>query len=691
MSFASDLFIDQDGEPIPGKIPAELLLQGPASNAQMAAVQSLYFDFMTQQRLSLSPSASWNVGLSDGSRVRFEYAYGMTRIFVWPASTEDESATVAPLAYPAYVSLEYAPIYERSIIDLGTYSPQEYPPEPVYTAPEYTVPEPTFDQSAPVYMGVVRTNPNGTPPNYNLQAGSTIFDTKTTNYIDGTISEDGLTVVGAGSQNIYRRTIAYTLAGGGYIGYEYVFLSLAPANYPRLTENGQYTDFGFLRNPSIGDNELPWTIDTSWYDQITAYNNARDAEYNAAYLAWRNSTYAAWQADRTAFFNNAYATWRATVYQAWLDECAAIDAQYPANTSNNILTNLRRAARPAQLAALAAWLDTGIASPHLTARYLALPFNVSYAHTGTLDLSGGSVAGDNQVTEYPAAYRITYNVTNATRASGYTEHYSDGYAEAMMILQAGWSFGGDVSQPRNLFGWRANGQYSRLSQWFPYNYFERPQTVPGDLSSLTFDTAPGYAAFMASAIERSEAPGLKPSSDRFVPEDTTITLIQLEYDTYDPITRQWMWLPHVGMIYVDAIWLKSLGQFTVPTRPSSQSEGVSPRAVRVRRVLRQKRNPDLSWTTPTDVPTDELREPAFPSFPLTSLWTEYPTTIVAVLGLPGFAAPKPTPDTQFPHDAVAVFAGMNGDFEDLVTGSWTMNPTPMRLAAKALSYVYKVT
>lgn len=703
------MFLTFDGEPIAGRIPVQILAGGDISEDQLNEIRGHYGNFDRLSRLSITPRQTMHVYLSDGSPVRLERFYGIDRIFVDPVLEELGGDTNAPLAYPAYVDLAFAPIFDRQVIDLGYITP--YPPEPTYPTPApYGVPEPVFvGQEGGESLGLIyyhveswvrqADNPSlwntdiVSVRNINPYIIETGYDSgghyyKKLNGVTLT-SSDGNTffrvVETFEPSEVYSMTNAYNFSR---LAFGWVGINDATKAYyeSTLSDHGGKTIFSGKLN-SDGRNTI-WTTIQAMRDADLASSIAISNANTAAYAAFL-PVYLAWVEARNAYYAADYANWRATVYQAWLDACAAIDAAGGSGAA--ILKAWRTSGRSAQIAALSAWLDTGISKPHLVARYLSMPFNVKGAHAGTFSLPTGTDIGHDQITDATVNWQITHTVTNGNVATVASETYADSFAQTTMALPSGWKLGGNVALPTNLFGWLANGDYVRYKRLYPNHYLEPAQTQPGDLSTLTFSTATGYPAFVNSAISGTSSTTARINSDAFLPPGTVITLIQLEYEVYDPFSLAWVWMPCVELRKYDAIWLKSLGAYTVPAVPDAQSAGTSPRAVRIRRVLRTTRNTDWTWTAPTDVPASKMRAATFPSFSLSSLWDNYPCTIVAATNLHPGAAPRIAQVGPFPYAEVTVFPEMAGEgLVALASKPWASAPTVLSLTAKALNHVYKV-
>lgn len=138
-------WIGLDGTPVAGRTPPQLLvLAGRLTQAQLAAVQSLYQRFCTARAASTVPTFVREYTLSDGSGVRCESRLGIDRVVVWPASAERAPEERLGIGYTVFVDVAYAPVYDRELINLP--SPPDKPPYP---------PEPKFEVPKPEQQGTM--------------------------------------------------------------------------------------------------------------------------------------------------------------------------------------------------------------------------------------------------------------------------------------------------------------------------------------------------------------------------------------------------------------------------------------------------------------------------------------------------------------------------------------------------------
>lgn len=101
-------FLQFDGEPVGGRVPAQLLVRGPdLTGAQQAAVGKLYANFCTANQLGLGAYAARTVTLPDGTRVRLESNTGVDRIIVWTGAGGGPRFAIRPLTLFASLSAPF--------------------------------------------------------------------------------------------------------------------------------------------------------------------------------------------------------------------------------------------------------------------------------------------------------------------------------------------------------------------------------------------------------------------------------------------------------------------------------------------------------------------------------------------------------------------------------------------------------
>lgn len=673
------MLITLDGEPIGVHQPLQLHSDLELSGQHLAEISAEYHCFDMLCRTSFASQHSREVDLSDGSIVLFERAFGVDKAFVKVASRNQVERQAIPIAWPAFVDLAFSTIFDRPVVDMGSYTPPPYPDEPVYPTPTpYGVPEPTFTSTSLPdsigwmwwsYTNFVRLDENGNKIWGGMRLLHSIALTSSELAALGSLAFDTNGVYANGNR------IPDPQQGGENEPYKW---TISGDSFGTFLYNGSGMTIQQVKNIALAAIQAQADAQAA----AAAGDNDRYIAYLAAHEAWANA--------RNAYYAGLYNAWYTTVHQAWVDACKAIDDAYPSSNGATILKTLRTEARGNQIAALREWLDTGIANPHLTARYLSFPFTVLGAHTGAFSLPAGTDVGHDQITDATVNWQITHTVTDGNVNTVASETYADFFAQTTMAFATPWKMGGNVAKPTNLFGWLANGNYVRYKRYYPNHYLELAQTRPGDLSTLSFTTAPGYAAYVDSPIGATSSSSAVVNSDRFVPPGSVITIAQLEYEVYDPYVLDWVWMPAVDLRKYDSIWLASMGPYTIPALPELQSAGTSPRNVRVRRFLRQTRQADWSWATAADVPSDKLRPTTLPTFPLTSLWPYYPTAVVVAMNLHAGANPRTEQLNSFPYGATAVFPGMQQDVSGAALDDWASQASLFTLVAKVLNHIYKI-
>lgn len=674
------MFLTLDGEPRTGVVPVQLIINGVATPGQLAEVRAWYAKFDTKCRTSLASSQILVRTLLDGSAVRFERRFDVDRVILDPIGTKGDGRLKSPVAWSAFVDLAFSTVFDRPVIDMGSYTAPPYPTEPIYPTPApYGVPEPTFVPT-PVtdsigwmwwsYTNFVRLDDAGNK----IWGGMRLLHS--TSLTDSELAALGSLAFDISGVYANGNKIPSPQQGGENEPYKW---TISGDSYGTFLYNGTGMTVQQVKDVALAAIQAQADAQAA----ASANDNARYIEYLAAVQAWANA--------RNAYYANLYNAWWTTVHQAWVDECKAIDDAYPSRDGATILKDLRTQARSNQIAALKDWLDTGIGNPHLTARYLSFPFNVGGAHAGNFSLPAGTDVGHDQITDATVNYQITHTVTNGNVGTVATETYADNFAQMTMALPSGWKLGGNVAKPTNLFGWLANGDYKRYKRYHPNHYLEPSQTTPSDLSSLSFSTAPGYVDFVNSQIGATTRNDAVINSDGFIPPGSVITLAQLEYEVYDPYVLDWVWMPAVDLRKYDSIWIASLGQYSIPELPGLQSAGVSPRNVRVRRFLRQTRLDSWAWSSPTDVPAEKMQKGSLPTFPLSSIWPYYPTTVVVAMSLHAGAKPNVEQVTSFQYSPEIAFKGMSRDLAGAISGDWASEGSLFTLVAKTMNHIYKVT
>lgn len=457
--FVTPSWIGFDGTPITGVIPPRLrLMSGVMTPTLASEVAHRYRIFHLNKQASRAEYLVSDDVLPDGSRVRIVANGKVEDVLVWAAGDADRNPELPPIAYPVLIDLAYAPIYDRPVID-WTFTPEEYPPEPVFDVPQPVMRIVEFFATSTV--GTASYANTSVSTEYEVRFGGQVLASGTGsasvtrtgslftddvvvyqyNFDNATVSPNwtyspdypaltqsaegyliAVTSVAAGSAT--SGFLAPGIAGfyaktysGGY------WSSPIPVMGPELPEPSptveivvQSYPFSPARGVATWDNDDGVSGGSTVSGSVTAtytrselgdtyyldeqvnltFNNA-GAEAAASATAAEEGEYA----DRMALWNLQRQAWLDTVYKAWQDECAAVDERNAAKPTFPALKPYRMQGRATQIAAMNAWLDTGLGDMHLNRQILAFPYDVAKRHdpsVATIDLTGGSITvGDTQV------------------------------------------------------------------------------------------------------------------------------------------------------------------------------------------------------------------------------------------------------------------------------------------------------
>lgn len=466
-------WIGFDGQPITGVIPPRLrLMSGVMTPTLASEVAHRYRIFHLNKQASRAEYLVSDDVLPDGSRVRI-VANGKTEdVLVWASGGVDRNPELPPIAYPVLIDLAYAPIYDRPVID-WTFTPEEYPPEPTFD-----VPYPQMQFSGVMFEATVVTR------NLITTKARVFLNGVEAYVIDGSVEYQSVVVDGFGYTQVTATNAPivplaweqygddfisigprdYGIDNGGMLT-EYTKPLVRPGGQP-LIAAATYSALPYFSIPQVDykpDTTATWlpedpkndypstlwnkrnlaawgtapalnppagvsapygtvvsgsyttstvvaeptgmTFDTSAVDDVEAAKPADLAKYDA--------DIAAWEAER--------ALWLNTVYKAWQDECAAVDERNAAKPMFPALKPYRQQGRATQIAAMNAWLDTGLGDMHLNRQILAFPYDVTKMHNpavATIDLTGGSVeVGDMEVID-PSLRKAPITLTDMTTETG---------------------------------------------------------------------------------------------------------------------------------------------------------------------------------------------------------------------------------------------------------------------------------
>lgn len=444
--FVTPSWIGFDGTPITGVIPPRLrLMSGVMTPTLASEVAHRYRIFHLNKQASRAEYLVSDDVLPDGSRVRIVANGKIEDVLVWASGDADRNPELPPIAYPVLIDLAYAPIYDRPVID-WTFTPEEYPPEP-----EYEVPYPSMRFTGVMFEATVVSR------TFITTKAHVYLNGQLSQTIDGSVQYESSVIDGFGritvvANNCPMVPLAWEQYGGTYIAIgatdygvdnggmltEYSLPDIRPGGQP-LVAAASYSVLPYFGIPQVDyaadtaanwipeipGNEYPaglwnkrvfrpWgtapafrppsgtptpygtlvsgsyiqylpvseptglSYDTSAADAVAAAQPADQAQYEA--------DVAAWEAARQV--------WLDTVYKAWQDECAAVDERNAAKPTFPALKPYRMQGRATQIAAMNAWLDTGLGDMHLNRQILAFPYDVAKRHdpaVASIDLSGGAI------------------------------------------------------------------------------------------------------------------------------------------------------------------------------------------------------------------------------------------------------------------------------------------------------------
>lgn len=635
------------GAPVTGATPPRLIVvEGVMTDRQRAMVLHEYTTFCLRKTNSICEHLTENRVLSDGTRVFMESMQGKDRVMVWPAATAAGGGKDF-IAVPAYVNLGFAPIFERQVINLAGDEKPPYPEEPEFELP---FPERQYAPNIRVrfsqeYGEVVsfHEEPDSVFFRKNITYRSTITAGGVETYsLDGSltwtspiyfdvVNEPSVTMAWPDPDNPDKFYSAeYNNAGanpddiasGARLGSSVnVICTAANALFGR----SYYKDFV----PSGGIGIAVSVSSALWteYQSQEAASRALYATYEAAYLA----AVEAW--------GIAHDEWMATTYQAWLDACQAIDDMYPPLGPYPGMADLRAQEREKQLTALRNWLDGGVqSSPHLAARMLECPWNISTKPAAILPMMGAVTATGPSGGDINR--HLDFTVTGADRLAIVPDPITDNpIDEAQFGHDAPHPLGRDFAMPKCLFGWVANGTYQRYAAYRTFHNAEPPEVRPHDLSTIAFDVRSQYNQFLSAGVVRATTNDARVNSDGYVPSGTRITVVHLEYEVFDVFTGRWIWTPCFDIRRFDSLWIASLGRYTMPPAPVPPDGADRPRRVRIRKVQTLRRKPDMTWSAPELVDPKKLKDEGVWDKEVLAGTGSNPFAVVIFEGLPPTAFP----------------------------------------------------
>lgn len=254
------------------------------------------------------------------------------------------------------------------------------------------------------------------------------------------------------------------------------------------------------------------------------------------------------------------------------------------------------------------------------------------------------------------------------------------------------------------FGWELDGTLYDHRRWGS----NEMEIQPFPVSGLTASNVSGYNEYLNAPFVPVPA-GVSHSvdSDAYIPIGAKATIVLLEYEAWDPKTGEWTWVPTTDLLQRDAVWIVNLGQYTGGGGEPDQPSTHSPRAVRVRKVLRQVRLQGGAWSAPVEIPRASLfrRKPGIaepqtwggevPAFSISAdanvggVLGAHPA-IVLLEKLANAAKPRENIDNEKYDDRITVYPGKPG-LRNLLTRPWAGNESVLQLTIEAVCLVYRVT
>lgn len=398
-------WIGFSGEPVTGTLPPRLrVMAGTLTPTLLSQVSHRYHLFCSAKRVSLARYHVSDSILPDGSRLRMVSNSDLVDVLVWSATgaPREEGEQSASMAYPVILEMAYMPIFDRYVFDRVNEPPvmpdlPEYPNPPVLTP---YPPAPTYrTDTKTLYYYIV--NPG-------LEFDKLIL-------IDGQIPTvpdeyEGSYQDWVGEKLLELGTVLIDQNGGASALLNY---TVARADWPyggfNVMTNGQrwariVSGREWIPLPGGGFNPAYWyttSLGTAYRDDLADEIEEHNAEIDAENMAASN----AWQAAKSAIdASNQSAT------DAWQDAYDLVQGQrdtiiatfntaYSDWDNNPIdirseMLERRREGRAAQILAMNARMDGGIADRHITFSVFDPPLMVRSKTEITVDFGGGSAPLD---------------------------------------------------------------------------------------------------------------------------------------------------------------------------------------------------------------------------------------------------------------------------------------------------------
>lgn len=674
------------GNPAAGQASVSMIVRGPQLTPdQVGMVGAAYDRFRQDQRLGLPKFVVRDRVLSDGSHLRIVSNNGIDTLIVTPVVVDRRPEVRPFVAYPAFVSLAYSPVFDRFVFD-GTTEENPYPPPPEYDPPVFEPPPEPLGTGYGIGITQVSWPAGGVV--YISEAYFVVRDLDT-NIVTRTLlatAAEPTALWGFGSRGTFSKfdqgiNLALPINPSDTWAREMV----DPAGDPFDDENLWYPAVPTL---SSGVN---WGPDWENPGPIFEYTADEDVPHdvtptNDLWLAMQPLAQA--EEDYNDALHEAYLLEYAAALAAHEAELAAYNASYnaaleawtsaygdPSDYDSAAIRVKRQEHRPAQIETLNEFLEQGLVGPHLVARFLSFPFNIRTKPVLTLAAGGTIEEGEEVVDEEDEDHKL--QPITFTDAMHLTAH-PDGY-----------ELGRDVALPTSLYGWELNGEAEQYQSYYAFHESEEREVRPIDLGTLTFTERDGYTDFANGGFEPSEATDERINSDAYVPPGTTVTIVLLEWEIWDPYIEDWTWLPVTELTQMDSIWIKVLGPHALPGLPTPPEP--SPRKFRIRGAWRQKREESWSWSAPTavELPDDATQEVDVPEVWVESVFAK-PSAIVIVERLAKQAAPNPAGTSSFPFEATYLWSEQPQEIREQLQTPWLDSSGYDKLTAEVLALIGKV-
>lgn len=568
----------------------------PLLDVQRAQVTTKLQAFLAQCRLSLASTQWANGELPDGSRYRLYWSQGAAEVAIEPRSV-DTSKVLNYVAWPVIYDPSYVtPIFDREIIrdsmdDLGY----------IIEVGVFT----NFSQGG-VDFGYFQTSLRrdfyigGLSFSHEVTFEPTYFDDGAQGLHTFTGMFPGVTMatlapgVGFGSDqsySYYHQITGITVTddsvafrtrtqaeGGGWIGGVY------STNIPRNPANMGYFQGGASGEHWVG--MCSGTVNTATHPPT--HSISVDVAGTVA------------------------------LCEAIIDE---IDGSKP----HPRLQAKRMAGRTAISDGVSGWCRGGLGDFHRNARILNFPYKTKFKpkYEGfTNALLSGAVT-DQTVSE------LTHNEMYKRKTSRAVEH------AAHRMPNTPWVGSERGKEFSALSGFRSGVVSAALSRYRVIdNFFHAAEAEQYVIDSLTNALPAWMEAARRAGVELAPQDAGEPLAfDSQIEVGTTLVLVHLEYEVFDPYTAQWLWMAVPGMAQFDAVWIADLGRYTyIPPA------GIATiRAVRAAHATKHRRTAQ-GWGPAVVVPHAEWRS-AYVSEDL-----EVPSAVAIAINLTEQAYPASSDD-----------------------------------------------